>query len=72
MAEWVSYRMEDKGSVPGMAGFFLFFTTFRQALRPNQPLVEWWIRRPKPEVDHSSASSAEAFTYVLMRKRLLT
>jgi hypothetical protein len=47
-------------------GIFLFTTVSRTTLGPTQPPIQWVprvlslvVKRPGPEADHSSASSAE-------------
>jgi len=47
-------------------GFPLFATTFRLALEPTQPPIQWvtgalflWVKRPGHEADRSPPSDAE-------------
>jgi hypothetical protein len=64
----LGYRLNDRGiGVRFMeARDFLFFTTFRPALRPTQSSIQWvpgahspGIKWPGEEADHSPPSSAK-------------
>jgi hypothetical protein len=56
------YGLDGSGSISGSASFFLFYTAFRQALRPTQYFpgsLFPGVQKPGREADHSPPYFAE-------------
>jgi hypothetical protein len=39
--EWLGYELDDRRSIPGRHGFFLFATEFRLSLDTTQSPIQW-------------------------------
>jgi hypothetical protein len=55
-SDWLrAGRPKGRSSSPGKVNNFRFFTSFRQAMGPTQPLIEWvpGVKRQGREADHS-------------------
>jgi hypothetical protein len=62
----MGYGLEGRDLIPGRGIIFLFSTTFRPALRPTRPPIQWvkgdlspGVKRQLHEAEHSPPSSAE-------------
>jgi hypothetical protein len=75
MAIWLrTGRPRSRDSIPGRGNIFLYYMTFRPALRSIQPPVQWvpvavspGIKQQGREADHLSPSSAEVKNVEVLR-----